>query len=145
MRQARRACGCAAGWLNLLGQIGLTASVASCSANHIAAMWVIYNGHVFEQEELLLTYACAACMPPIPTLHAPERSLLSKHGLHLTASNDILQQHFFCSRLLLCHLPRQVRRIYVNTGLLTGRAWLLSSMHWHGMLCGSPAVNGMLS
>ena len=48
---------CPAGWLNLLGQIGLTASVASCLANHIAAMWVLYNGHVFEQEELLLTYA----------------------------------------------------------------------------------------
>lgn len=53
------------GWLNLLGQIGLTASVASGLANHIAAMWVVYNGHVFEQEELLLTYAGGpACLAP---------------------------------------------------------------------------------
>ncbi|CAL8461962.1 g1493 [Coccomyxa elongata] len=45
------------GWLNLLGQVALTASVDSCLANQIAAIWVIYNGHVFQQEELLLCYA----------------------------------------------------------------------------------------
>ena len=53
------------GWLNLLGQVALTASVDSSLANHISAMWVIYNGHVFSQEELLLCYAgeapCGAC------------------------------------------------------------------------------------
>ncbi len=47
---------CAVGWLNMLGQVALTASVDSCLANHIAAMWSIYNGHVFSQEELLLCY-----------------------------------------------------------------------------------------
>ena len=46
----------AVGWLNMLGQVALTASVDSCLANHIAAMWSIYNGHVFSQEELLLCY-----------------------------------------------------------------------------------------
>lgn len=40
----------------MLGQVALTASVDSCLANHIAAMWSIYNGHVFSQEELLLCY-----------------------------------------------------------------------------------------
>ena len=53
------------GWLNLLGQVALTASVDSSLANHISAMWVIYNGHVFSQEELLLCYAgeapCRTC------------------------------------------------------------------------------------
>lgn len=48
------------GWLNLLGQVALTASVDSCLANQIAAIWVIYNGHVFQQEELLLCYAGAS-------------------------------------------------------------------------------------
>ncbi|EIE25071.1 amino acid transporter [Coccomyxa subellipsoidea C-169] len=51
-----------AGWLNLLGQVALTASVDSCLANHIAAIWVIYNGHVFQQEELLLCYAVCLVM-----------------------------------------------------------------------------------
>ena len=52
------------GWLNLLGQVALTASVDSSLANHISAMWVIYNGHVFSQEELLLCYAGEApCRP----------------------------------------------------------------------------------
>lgn len=44
----------------MLGQVALTASVDSCLANHIAAMWSIYNGHVFSQEELLLCYTGAA-------------------------------------------------------------------------------------
>lgn len=36
----------------------------SSLANHISAMWVIYNGHVFSQEELLLCYAGKApCRP----------------------------------------------------------------------------------
>ena len=48
------------GWLNMLGQVALTASVDSCLANHIAAMWSIYNGHTFCQEELLLCYTGAA-------------------------------------------------------------------------------------
>ena len=50
-----------AGWLNLLGQVALTASVESCLANHLSAMVVIYNGHVFTQEELLLCYAGKWC------------------------------------------------------------------------------------
>ena len=67
----RTGCSCAShtlcagtGWLNLLGQVALTASVDSSLANHISAMWVIYNGHVFSQEELLLCYAGEApCTP----------------------------------------------------------------------------------
>lgn len=57
-----------AGWLNLLGQVALTASVDSSLANHIACIWVLYNGHVFQQEELLLCYAgklglcCLCCL-----------------------------------------------------------------------------------
>ncbi|CAK0783725.1 hypothetical protein CVIRNUC_006924 [Coccomyxa viridis] len=62
------------GWLNLLGQVALTASVDSSLANHISAMWVIYNGHVFSQEELLLCYA--VCL----VLHG-FINMMSAHGI----------------------------------------------------------------
>ncbi len=59
----------------MLGQVALTASVDSSLANHIAAMWSIYNGHVFSQEELLLCYtgeglAMLAARAAGPTQHS---------------------------------------------------------------------------
>jgi hypothetical protein len=42
-----------------LGQAAVTAGIDFTLANHIAAMWLLSNGHVFTQNELLLTYASA--------------------------------------------------------------------------------------
>ena len=67
------------GWLNLLGQVALTASVDSSLANHISAIWVIYNGHVFSQEELLLCYAGESPCRPCCRLSVCPAGLLERH------------------------------------------------------------------
>jgi len=46
-----------AGWFNLLGQAAVTAGIDFTLANHLAAMWLLADGHVFTQNELLATYA----------------------------------------------------------------------------------------
>ncbi len=74
-----------AGWLNLLGQVALTASVDSCLANHIAAMWVIYNGHVFQQEELLLCYGGEASL---------KRLTFKALSIHAQRTRPITQSSF---------------------------------------------------
>ncbi|BDA43078.1 Amino-acid permease BAT1 [Coccomyxa sp. Obi] len=45
------------GWFNLLGQAAVTAAIDYTVANHIAAMWLLANGHVFTQPQLLGAYA----------------------------------------------------------------------------------------
>lgn len=50
---------CGAGWFNLLGQAAVTAAIDYTVANHIAAMWLLANGHVFTLPQLLGTYASA--------------------------------------------------------------------------------------
>ena len=45
------------GWLNVLGQFATTAFAADILAAHIASMFLIGNGHVFSNVEMLLAYA----------------------------------------------------------------------------------------
>ena len=45
------------GWLNVLGQFATTAFAADILVAHIASMWVLGNGHVFTNVEMLLAYA----------------------------------------------------------------------------------------
>ena len=86
------------GWLNLLGQVALTASVDSSLANHISAMWVIYNGHVFSQEELLLCYAgeapcrpcCCSCIRLADSL---KRHPAGPAAASVPALLDLLKRH----------------------------------------------------
>lgn len=46
-----------AGWLNVLGQFATTAYAGIFLAQHLAAMWLLSNGHAFSPEEILLVYA----------------------------------------------------------------------------------------
>jgi hypothetical protein len=46
--------------MNVLGQFAATAANASLLANHIAAMWLLGNQHVFSPVEILLAYASAS-------------------------------------------------------------------------------------
>ncbi len=46
-----------AGWLNVLGQLALTASTAYLVAIHLSVMFMVSNGHQLETHELFLTYA----------------------------------------------------------------------------------------
>ena len=57
---------CAA-WLNVLGQFAATSGAASLMAQHVAAMWVMQNGYVFQQRELFLVYA--RNIPSNPSMH----------------------------------------------------------------------------
>lgn len=52
-----------AGWLNVLGQFATTAFAGFFLAQHLAAMWLLSNGHSFSPEELLLAYASAHPLP----------------------------------------------------------------------------------
>jgi hypothetical protein len=47
---------CIAGWFNLLGQVAITAGIDFSLTNHIAAMWVLSNGYILSQKELLAVY-----------------------------------------------------------------------------------------
>ena len=49
------------GWLNVLGQFATTAFAADILAAHIASMFVMGNGHVFTNVEMLLSYAGQHC------------------------------------------------------------------------------------
>ena len=51
--------GCCAGWFNLLGQAAVTAGIDFALASHIQGMWVLANGYVLSQKELLAVYASA--------------------------------------------------------------------------------------
>lgn len=46
-----------AGWLNVLGQLALTASTAFLVAIHLSVMFLASNGHQLATFELFLTYA----------------------------------------------------------------------------------------
>ena len=48
---------CCAGWFNLLGQAAVTAGIDFALASHIQGMWVLSNGYVLSQKELLAVYA----------------------------------------------------------------------------------------
>ncbi len=48
---------CFAGWFNLLGQAAVTAGIDFALASHIQGMWVLSNGYVLSQKELLAVYA----------------------------------------------------------------------------------------
>ncbi len=48
---------CCAGWFNLLGQAAVTAGIDFALAAHIQGMWVLANGYVLSQKELLAVYA----------------------------------------------------------------------------------------
>lgn len=45
-----------AGWLNVLGQFATTAGAGAQLSNHVAAMWLLANGHVFTPVEVLLVW-----------------------------------------------------------------------------------------
>ncbi|CAL8461965.1 g1496 [Coccomyxa elongata] len=45
------------GWLNVLGQLALTASTAYLVAIHLSVMFMVSNGHQLATHELFLTYA----------------------------------------------------------------------------------------
>ncbi len=53
-----------AGWLNVLGQFALTAFAGFFMAQHLAAMWLLSNGHAFSPLETLLVYASALSLLP---------------------------------------------------------------------------------
>ncbi|KAK9902831.1 hypothetical protein WJX75_007886 [Coccomyxa subellipsoidea] len=69
------------GWLNVLGQFATTAFAGFFLAQHLAAMWLLSNGHSFSPEELLLTYAivlvAGACVGSVPTKWAKYHALFS--------------------------------------------------------------------
>ncbi|CAK0780294.1 hypothetical protein CVIRNUC_005001 [Coccomyxa viridis] len=44
------------GWFNLLGQAAVTAGIDFALASHISAMWVLSNGYILTQSQLLLVY-----------------------------------------------------------------------------------------
>ena len=73
------------GWLNVLGQFATTAFAADILASHIASMWVLGNGHVFTNVEMLLAYA--GIPNPLLTSHGldcimpPLQGLLNLHVL----------------------------------------------------------------
>ena len=48
--------GWGAGWFNLLGQAAVTAGIDFALASHISAMWVLSNGYILTQSQLLLVY-----------------------------------------------------------------------------------------
>ena len=57
--------GCCAGWFNLLGQAAVTAGIDFALASHISAMWVLSNGYILTQSQLLLVYFST----PLPHSH----------------------------------------------------------------------------
>ena len=54
--------GCGAGWFNLLGQAAVTAGIDFALASHISAMWVLSNGYILSQSQLLLVYFSASLL-----------------------------------------------------------------------------------
>ena len=60
-----RSSGWGAGWFNLLGQAAVTAGIDFALASHISAMWVLSNGYILTQSQLLLVYFSA----PLPHCH----------------------------------------------------------------------------
>ncbi len=55
---------CCAGWFNLLGQAAVTAGIDFALASHIQGMWVLSNGYVLSQKELLAVYASESMQLP---------------------------------------------------------------------------------
>ena len=68
-----------AGWLNVLGQFATTAGAGAQLSNHVAAMWLLANGHVFTPVEVLLVWKPALTPRPRHALHA-EHSRLRRCG-----------------------------------------------------------------
>ena len=52
----------------MLGQFATTAFAGFFLAQHLAAMWLLSNGHAFSPEEILLAYA-SALPPPVWPVH----------------------------------------------------------------------------
>ena len=67
------------GWLNVLGQFATTAFAADILAAHIASMFLIGNGHVFSNVEMLLAYAGQHSGPRIGGCTETSVHLISAH------------------------------------------------------------------
>ena len=61
-----------AGWFNILGQITITAGIDFAFTNQLAGMWVLSNGHILTQGQLLAVYTGAA-----PALDMPSNGAVS--------------------------------------------------------------------